>query len=240
MRASSAQHPWLWDARSWMFRSFQMVRYSLVDTDWKGIIDAWGCDDQRLRRESDGRLCPAHRHRPIRPTPQGVGAFAAIERDDRAAVSERVPHRLPYNRGKSCRTPQERSAAFHTSRTAGLALPPRAEEGAHVTANCREPVHTLPQLARRGVVPRAQSDTWSDAHVTAHVPDDHVLVSALHGRREPLHTLPWHARGGAIPAARRSCLFDHLSKFDHFKRTFRPIVLPADDQIAFRRVVSMV
>ena len=36
--------------------------------------------------ESEGRLCPAHRHRPEQRTPQGVGAIAAFERDDRAAT----------------------------------------------------------------------------------------------------------------------------------------------------------
>ena len=85
---------------------------------------------------------------------QGVGAFAAIERDDRTAVSERVPHRLPGDRGnRTRRTVQARSAAFHTPRTEGSALPPSTGTLAHVTANRREPVHMLPQLVRRGAVP---------------------------------------------------------------------------------------
>ena len=109
--------------------------------------------------ESEGRLCPAHRHRPEQPTPQGVGAFAAIERDDRAAITERDPHRLLDNRGnKRRRRVQARSVAFHTPRTEGSALPRITGWVARVTANHRELVHTLLQLARGGAVPGAQSD----------------------------------------------------------------------------------
>ena len=49
--------------------------------------------------ESEAGLCPALRHRPEQPSPQWVEAVAAFERDDRAAVTVRVPHRLPDSRG---------------------------------------------------------------------------------------------------------------------------------------------
>ena len=78
--------------------------------------------------------------------PQGFGAVAAFERDNRAAVSGRVPHRLPGGRGnRPARGVQARGAGFHTSRTGGLPLPPRSgagctcylkpsRAGSHVTA----------------------------------------------------------------------------------------------------------
>ena len=90
----------------------------------------------------DGRLCPAHRHWPEQPTPQGVGAVAAIERDDRAAVSERVPRCLPGTRGnKMRREVQARGGTLHTSRT-GNGDGGRA--GSPVTAAHREPPHMFP------------------------------------------------------------------------------------------------
>ena len=49
--------------------------------------------------ESEAGLCPANRHRPEQPSPQRFEAVAAFERDDRAAVTVRVPHRLPDGRG---------------------------------------------------------------------------------------------------------------------------------------------
>ena len=88
----------------------------------------------------------AHRFGPGKPVPQGFGAVAALERDDRTAVSERVPPRLPGGRGnRPARGVQARGAGFHTSRTGGSLLPPRSgagytcylkpsRAGSHVTA----------------------------------------------------------------------------------------------------------
>ena len=91
-----------------------------------------GVDEKRLRMESDGRLCPAHRHRPKQPTPQGVGAFAAIERDDRAATFGRVPRCLPAARGNKTRRAVQAHRGFLTHRAPAAAaaawvhpLPPR-------------------------------------------------------------------------------------------------------------------
>ena len=53
--------------------------------------------------ESDGRLCPAHRHLREQPKPQWFGTVAAIERDDRTANLVRVPRCLPGNTGNKVR-----------------------------------------------------------------------------------------------------------------------------------------
>ena len=104
--------------------------------------------------ESGGRLCPAHRHRPEQPAPQGFAAVAAFERDDRVAVSERVPHRLPGGRGnRMARAVQAGRTGFHTSRTGASAFPPRcgtpgtcfrkpSRADALVTAAWRRPVQS--------------------------------------------------------------------------------------------------
>ena len=76
---------------------------------------------ERLRMESDGRWCPAHRHRPEQPTPQGFGAVAAIERDDRATISVRVPRCLPDGRGNKTRRTVQPAVAFRTHRALALA-----------------------------------------------------------------------------------------------------------------------
>ena len=108
-----------------------------------------GCDEINSAWSPEGRLCPAHRHRPEQPAPQWVGAVAALERDDRAAVSERVPHSLPERRGnKTARAVQAGRAGFHTPRIDASALPPRSGTPracyrkpsraiAHVTADLR-------------------------------------------------------------------------------------------------------
>ena len=81
------------------------------------IFDAWGVT-RKTPQESDGRLCPAHLHRPEQPPPQGVGAVAAIERDDRAAISEGVPRCLPSSRGnKLTRAVQVGGGSLHTPRS---------------------------------------------------------------------------------------------------------------------------
>ena len=74
---------------------------------------------------------------------------------------------------------------------------PAPESVTHVTANCREPVHTLPQLARRGAKGSAQREMWSGAHVTAHAPDGHVFVAAPH--RACSRTVPIVRRVYTLP-----------------------------------------
>ena len=118
-----------------------------------------GCDEINSAWSPDGRLSPAHRHRPEQPAPQWVGAIAAIERDDRAAVSERVPHRLPSSGGnRPARAVQAGRAGFHTPRIDASAVPPRSGTPrtcyrkpsrvvAHVTAALRRPVQSLVRKA---------------------------------------------------------------------------------------------
>ena len=76
------------------------------------------CDEKNSEWSPNPGLCPAHRHRPEQPTPQGVGAVAAFERDDRAATFGRVPRCLPSNRGnKTRRTVQVDCGTLHTPRS---------------------------------------------------------------------------------------------------------------------------
>ena len=120
--------------------------------------------------------------------PQGVGAFAAIERGDRAAVSKRVPHRLPGNRGnRTRRTVQARSVVFHTLRTKGSALPPSTGE------RCT----------------RYRKSSRAGSHVTRHASDGHVFVTApqcacsraRHGAGDPLRSGVSHRSRPATSAA---------------------------------------
>ena len=105
-----------------------------------------GCDEKNSEWSPNPGLCPAHRHRPEQPTPQRVGAVAAIERDDWAAVSERVPRCLPSDRGnKARRAVQARGGIPHTSRT-GSGGGVRA--GSPVTAAHREAPHMFPHRSR--------------------------------------------------------------------------------------------
>ena len=73
-----------------------------------------------------------HRCRPEHPTPQGIGAVAAFERDDRAATFGRAPRCLPDDKGnKTRRAVQARGGIprhWSTScapRTCGAAGEPR-------------------------------------------------------------------------------------------------------------------
>ena len=89
-------------------------------------------------------MCPAHRHWLKQPAPQRVGAFAAIARDDRTAVSERVPHRLPGGRGnRGFGEAQTPGVGSHTSRIGGSELPPRTAAEPLVTLFRRRSLHTL-------------------------------------------------------------------------------------------------
>ena len=111
----------------------------------KGVPDTTrprcvGCDEKNSEGSPGGRLCPAHRHRPEQPTPQGVGAVAAFERNDRAAVSERVPRCLPDDRGnKVRRAVQVCGGTLHTSRTGrrGFTRYRRAPGCSRTAAACR-------------------------------------------------------------------------------------------------------
>ena len=87
-------------------------------------------------------------------------AFRATEVTERAA---RCKHEVPHFPHSAPQARRYRSAP---------------ESVAHVTANGREPVHTLPQLARRGAVPRAQSDTCPVHALPRTQPDGHVFVTA--------------------------------------------------------------
>ena len=86
--------------------------------------------------ESKGRLSPAHRDRLGRPAPQGFGAVAAFERDDRAAITVRVPHRLPDSRGNRTGRGVQTAIADFTHRAPAARCYRRAAAF----------VHTLPQF----------------------------------------------------------------------------------------------
>ena len=56
---------------------------------------------------------------------QGVQAIAALERDDRPTIRERVPRRLPDGTGnRTANVKQTDAGALHTSRTALARVPP--------------------------------------------------------------------------------------------------------------------
>ena len=99
-----------------------------------------GCEENNPYGGRERLGFPAHRYRPGTPAPQGVGAVAAIERDDRAATPERVPRCHPGGTGnKTCRTVQVGGDVRHTWRTgAGVragSLPQRTAAAAHVPLN---------------------------------------------------------------------------------------------------------
>ena len=146
---------------------------------------AWGVET-RLRMESDGRPRPSHRRRPKPPLPQGFGALAALERDDRAAVSERVPHRLPASEVTE-RGVTRKPAGVDFTHCAPTTR--RCSRSAPVTASQREPLHLLPQRRRRRckhVCARRHPSslvtpvpTWTDG----------VTVAAGRHRRQAKHRL---------------------------------------------------
>ena len=105
-----------------------------------------GCDEKRLRRESEAGLCPAHRHRLKQPAPQWVEALATSERDDRAAVSERVPHRLPDSRGYRTGCDVQTVVPVFTYRAPMARCYRSAAAAVHSLPHfIRERLHTLPQ-----------------------------------------------------------------------------------------------
>ena len=96
---------------------------------------------KKLRMESDGRFRPAHRHGPGRPLPQGAGARAAIEREDRTAISERVPCGLPRTRGNRSRGAVQACRDIHTTRIL------EAVRVSHVPVTQEERTHMSPTAA---------------------------------------------------------------------------------------------
>ena len=67
---------------------------------WKCCV---GCEKINSYWSREGQSCPAHRYRIGTPAPQGVGAVAAIERDDRSAISVHVPRCRPGKRSNKVR-----------------------------------------------------------------------------------------------------------------------------------------
>ena len=112
----------------------------------KRTCSVW-CENQDPDGGPDGRSRPAHRDWLEAPAPQGFGAAAAIERDDRAAITERVPRCHPGSTGnKTCRTVQVGGGVHHTWRTGAGAragsLPQRTAAAAHVPAAQRSAVRS--------------------------------------------------------------------------------------------------
>ena len=157
-----------------------------------------GCDEKNSAWSPDGPICPAHRHRPEQPTPQGVEAIAAIERDDRAANSERVPHRLPDSRGnKTLRVVQPGGAGFHTSRTGVSSLP--AAHRMPVT-RYRKPsravAHVTVASRREAQCPVNMVITGPVDLFPAHASCRRVFVAARHGRQSCLASCRTAMQGG--------------------------------------------
>ena len=134
---------------------------------------------KKLRMESDGRFRPAHRHGPGWPLLQRVGARAAIERDDRTAISERVPCGLPRTRGNRSRgAVQARRDIPHTARIL------EAVRGTHVPVTQEERRHTFPTAAGSGT------------HVPALLEEPHGALRA--GARATASRVPAQACGMRI------------------------------------------
>ena len=157
--------------------------------------------------ESDGHLRPAHRHRLGRPPPQGLEARAALERDDRPAVSERVPHRLPVTRGN--RTPRTRQAGgdeLHIMRTVTIAAP---KCGSPVTSPhlCR--LHTLPRRIQGRCNQQRAKRVWDGAvGAVSPVSRGFTLRASVHAplpanMRQSATASPMIVRRKLLPCARR-------------------------------------
>ena len=156
--------------------------------------------------ESDGRLCPAHRHRPVRPPPQGFGARAAFERDDRAATFGRVPRCLPGNRGNKTRHAVQAGGGIpHTSRTGGS---DGGRAPSRVTAAQQWPGHMFPQRSRPS---RTCSRSAAADRAIAGVQGDGGTVHALpRTHRGAAHPLP--RRGGGRSTSRRAEWLSRLER----------------------------
>ena len=158
-----------------------------------------------------GGLCPAHRHRPGQPTPQGVGAIAAFERDDRAAtlgafrvvfLTKRVT-----KRGARCK----RAAAFLTHR-------------APAPAPAAAWVQPLPQRTGKGCT---WSRTASASLATASVRGDGGFVHVLPcTHRGETHAFPHRSgrnrvsRSTEVPS--RQHLREGMRWRSHRRRRFWP------------------
>ena len=95
-------------------------------------------------------MCPAHRYRLEAPAPQGFGAVAAIERDDRPAVTERVPRCRPATKVIKRAARWKCQAAFITHGAPGSApLPRRTSAAVHVPPN-RLASRTCSRKRKRG------------------------------------------------------------------------------------------
>ena len=114
---------------------------------------------------------PAHRDRLETPAPQGVGAVAAIERDDRAAIVGRVPRCRPATTVTEQDTRRKCLAAFRThgarDRCAGRSV--TATHRCRRTCSAEQPgiLHMFP-LLRDGKLKRRHSrQTAVRVHVTS-------------------------------------------------------------------------
>ena len=143
-----------------------------------------GCDRKDSAGSPRGALAPCIPSSASEATLQGSGAVAAIERDDRAAVSERVPRCLPGNRGnKTRRAVHVGSAAFHHAhrqRPRGFTRYRRASRGAaHVPAPQASVAHMFPQHSG-GTCGRRCSRRWlSNSLVTARATEAMVGVTVF-------------------------------------------------------------
>ena len=113
-----------------------------------------GCEGRSSHWSPNRRSCRTHRVGPGRPSLQGFGTVAALERDDRSVISERVPRCLPDNGGNEVRRAvQAAGGILHTSRTGSGArvgsLPWRMSAASHVPPISRAP-HTCSRGAGTG------------------------------------------------------------------------------------------
>ena len=146
-----------------------------------------GCDENNSAWSPAGQLCPAHRHRPEQQTPQGLGAFAAFERDDQAATLGRFPVVFPTSEVTKRDAPCKQAAASFTHRAAGTAtsvatlhsIPPRSTGSVPCsrTVECRR---TCSRTAVRGCdVPGARTTAASISRMSCICGSGRRLVSAL-------------------------------------------------------------
>ena len=154
------------------------------------------CGQNRLPQESERHTCPAHRRRPKPPLPQGVGALAAPERNDRAATPERVPHRLPAAEVTKRGTARKPARSDFTHRASAAR---RDRHGNVVTVTQGEPSHMLPHdpfgaetaVAAHGNAANITALAWLDVPpAVAERPHHRRRRGGARGASRPGATLP--------------------------------------------------
>ena len=114
-----------------------------------------GCERTRRRASKEEPCFPFTPSGPERPAPQGTGAFAAIERDGRAAITEHVPR---------CRSPAKVTERFRQWKRGEPRITHRAAEPADGDRSYRDAA-VASHLFHDAVGHRAQVPAAQDARV---------------------------------------------------------------------------